>query len=430
MFDIKKICIVGAGPAGMCAIRHAVESNFEVVAFEKQDSVGGNWIYTDKTGVDENGVEIHSSMYENLMTNIPKEIMQFPGFPYPYEDRSFVSREKIIHYLNLFADYFDIRKNIRFGHEVVRVRPLSNEKWEVIVRNIAENKFECFNFDGILLCNGFSFPYIPKIPGQDVFKGKQIHSHDYRTGRSFENEKVLVLGSGPSGIEMALQIGEFAEKLIWSHHDIDSYTRDVGVTLRGNSSHKPDIKLITENEVFFVDGTREEITVIVYGTGYDNKFPFLSVDCGLSVTDKHIYPLFKHLININRPSMALFNIPQYAIAFALFDLQARFVLKIWTNAKPLPSREDMLSDTKADIEQRKRQKIKSESRKFHYLGLSRHKEYYVELSDFAEIEPIPPVFGKVFDASFINLFENFNIYRNYEFKILDNENFTMKLQRY
>ena len=62
------VCVIGAGAAGLCAVRHlaAYPDVFNVKAYEQSSVVGGTWVYQEKTGVDENGLPIHSSMYRNL----------------------------------------------------------------------------------------------------------------------------------------------------------------------------------------------------------------------------------------------------------------------------------------------------------------------------------------------------------------------------
>lgn len=63
-----RVCVTGAGAAGLCAARHlAGDLNaFEPIIFEKTSDVGGTWVYSDKIGVDEDNIPIHTSMYKNL----------------------------------------------------------------------------------------------------------------------------------------------------------------------------------------------------------------------------------------------------------------------------------------------------------------------------------------------------------------------------
>lgn len=63
-----KVAVIGCGAAGLSALRHlsARSSQFQAVGFEMSSAVGGTWRYTDKVGVDTNGLPVHTSMYRNL----------------------------------------------------------------------------------------------------------------------------------------------------------------------------------------------------------------------------------------------------------------------------------------------------------------------------------------------------------------------------
>ena len=65
---VKRVAVIGAGAAGLCAVRHlkARPELFDPVCFELSSRIGGTWVYTEKTGLDENGIPIQSSMYKNL----------------------------------------------------------------------------------------------------------------------------------------------------------------------------------------------------------------------------------------------------------------------------------------------------------------------------------------------------------------------------
>lgn len=177
--------------------------------FEQTDQLGGTWVHTDEVGKDKNGLDVHSSMYQGLHTNLPKEVMGFPGFPIPPQHKSYISSKHFLEFLNIYATTFDIIKLVKFEHQVVRVRPLSDESWEVIVRNLPDNKYDTYTFDAVLVCNGhYNTPMLPKFKGSESFKGKQIHAHDYRSAKRFRNETVLIIGAGPSGVDLTNEISK------------------------------------------------------------------------------------------------------------------------------------------------------------------------------------------------------------------------------
>src|SRR5690349_21126119 len=130
-----KFCVIGAGPSGLCAIRHCLAFNCEVTAFEQTDKVGGTWVYTDETDKDKNGLDIHSSMYQNLQANIVKEVMRYPDFP--FEGKTFMESSEVLKNLNDYTDAFDLRRHIKFEHHVMRVRPIADDRWEIIVKDFS-----------------------------------------------------------------------------------------------------------------------------------------------------------------------------------------------------------------------------------------------------------------------------------------------------
>lgn len=61
-----KIAIVGAGVAGLTALKACLEDGHECIVLESNDFFGGTWKYVETTGVDEFGLPVNSSMYEHL----------------------------------------------------------------------------------------------------------------------------------------------------------------------------------------------------------------------------------------------------------------------------------------------------------------------------------------------------------------------------
>ena len=68
MTELVRVCVIGAGGAGLAAARHLTSEldTFDVSVFEQASSIGGIWVYNEKTGTDERGLPIYSSIYQNL----------------------------------------------------------------------------------------------------------------------------------------------------------------------------------------------------------------------------------------------------------------------------------------------------------------------------------------------------------------------------
>ncbi|XP_071241971.1 uncharacterized protein [Salvelinus alpinus] len=80
-----RVAVVGEGDAGLCAARHILsrpDTFAPPVAYELTEHVAGTWFYKELTGSYDNGLPIHSNMYRDLRTNLPKEVMMFPDFPF------------------------------------------------------------------------------------------------------------------------------------------------------------------------------------------------------------------------------------------------------------------------------------------------------------------------------------------------------------
>ncbi|KAM7345500.1 flavin-containing monooxygenase 2 [Cochliomyia hominivorax] len=414
-----RVCVVGAGTAGLSAVKNSLEHHLEVVCYERDDQVGGTWVYNDANINDlSNEEDVHSSMYQGLRTNLPKEIMGYPDFPYPDKFHlSFVTAAEVLEYLNIYADHFKLRNYIKFEHEVLRVKPRLNKIWEVHVLNHKTNELCVELFDRIFICNGhYTKPQYPNIPGMDIYRGLQLHSHLYRSPQRFQDETVLIIGAGPSGMDLTQHISKTAKQVFLSHHLPEAPPTD----FMGRVTQKPDVKYFTETGAIFTDGTQEDFDCVVYCTGYQYSFPFLSCDCGIFVQNNHVQPLYKQCINIEYPTMAIIGLPFLVLPTQCFDLQIRFALKFFSNQLEFPSKEEMYDELKSDLEERKERGLKPcEAHKME----PKQYEYYKELSEMAGIENIKPVVAKIMkDCAKKYIFE-LETYRQHIFTILDDENF-------
>ncbi|CAO1382341.1 unnamed protein product [Diamesa hyperborea] len=415
-----RLGIIGAGAAGICAAKHGLKFGHDVVVFEQTNQIGGTWIFTQETGKDKYGLDVHSSMYEKLHTNLPKELMCYPDFPYPEQEKSYIPHKDVYDYLNLYADTFNVRECVKFEHHVLRVRPLNDDTWEVIVKNLRADKYETYILDLILICNGhYQTTELPKYEGSELFKGRQMHSHDYRNAESFKDQSVLIIGAGPSGVDITKEVCHSAKRVTLSHH----LNKEIKSNFLDNVDQKPDIQEITENGVIFNNGEKVKYSAIIFCTGYQYTFPFLSADCGVICVDNYMKPLYKHCLNINRPTMGIIGLPYYVCTVPMFDLQVRFCLKFMTGLKELPSKEEMMEETDREMEQRWERGLKK--CQAHLMGTDVHEVYYNDVAATADIEPLKPVLSKMFNKSLCSLIHDLTNYRKDIFKVLDDDNFIL-----
>lgn len=81
------------------------------------------------------------------------------------------------------------------------------------------------------------------------------------------------------------------------------------------------LESINGNNFTLNDGTIIIADALIYCTGYHFTFPFLTDECQIKVIDNYVTPLYKHLINIEHPKMAIVGIPSHIIPFPLFHYQ-------------------------------------------------------------------------------------------------------------
>lgn len=410
-----KIAIIGAGAAGLISLKHSLDYGAEVIAFELSDKIGGTWVYREEIGG-------HSSMYKNLVTNLPIEMMCYPNEQFPENELSFVTADEVLKYYETFADKYKLKKYIKFNHEVVRVRPKDENQWEIIVKNLLSGNYETFNFDGVLICNGhFNSPSYPNYYTNSSCKIKQMHSHDYRYPEIFKDEKILVIGGNFSAVDIVQQTSKFASSVTWSHHlehppDLQAFGKNV--------SEKPDVMKLNENSVSFSDGSEDNFTLIIYCTGYKYSFPFLSVDCEIDTSEDYVKPLYKHCLNINRPSLGFIGLANLICPNQYFSLQARFCLTFMTGRKLLPSKDEMMKDWTCEMNKQWSRELPR--KKGHLMGPDVQDLHYIDLATTAEIEPIQPVIPRIHKFTNLNRNRDFINFRKKKFYILNDYEFETK----
>ncbi|KAL3853381.1 hypothetical protein ACJMK2_016927 [Sinanodonta woodiana] len=425
---VQKVAVIGGGAAGLCALRHltARPEQFQAVAFEQNSRVGGTWIFTNKIGKDENGLPIFSSMYKNLRTNLPKEVMAFPDFPFKTGAPSFISHEEVLQYLENYATHYRLYKYIKFQTIVETVRPLkgdNNTSWELTYCPVKERDQSCTElFDAVIVCNGhYSVPLYPDIVGLEDFAGQVIHSHDYREPEKYADLRVVCLGAAASGQEICLDIASKAKQVYLSHD-----TPFLKTDLPSNVEQQPGIKYLTKSSVIFSNNEEVEIDALILCTGYKYSFPFLTEECHLKIEQERITPLYKHLVHTQFHTLSFIGICKRICPFPQFHCQIKFVLSVLDGSTVLPSQEEMDRDTERDYQTRLEEGLPP--RHAHTMG-PRQWKYNDDLSCMAKFEPIPKVVQQLYDYVHDERNNYLSIYKEVDYELVDDTIFK-PIQRY
>nr|BCT26322.1 flavin-dependent monooxygenase [Euura sp. 'Pontania] len=421
-----RVAIVGAGVAGLVVAKRftAELDTFSFTLFEQSSQVGGTWVYTDDTEYDNHGLPVHSSMYKNLRTNLPKEVMEIPDFPFKDQDGpSFVHHSVIRDYLWSYAKHFNLYPHMKLSTLVKHIEPETlpsgQTVWLITSEDLESKIVTTKTFDVVILCNGhYTVGHVPHIRGIDSFCGKAIHSHQYRDAETYAKKKVCILGASWSGIDIALEIAKHADKVYLSHKPGSCAVADLPECLEA----KPGIASIHGNTFIFDNGDSAEVDEFIYCTGYDFTYPFLSEKVELSVKDDHVEPIYKHLVHTDAKNLFFMGLPGIVIPFRMFHIQAQYIVHILTGRITLPSSKEM----REDFEEEKRKCLNDGIALRHLLKLKdRQWPYYDEIAAKANIATVPPVIRKI--VEFVNKTrdQDLRTYKDYRYRVLDSENFTV-----
>lgn len=185
--------MIGAGSAGLTAIRELRLRGIDVVCYEQGTQIGGNWRYENDNGV--------SAAYASLRCNVSRRRMEYRAFAMPASYGQFVSHSDMAAYLDAYAAAFGLRQHIRFASRVTRIEPLDGG-WRVGLEGGSEQRHSA-----VIVANGHDWqPAWPSLPGRESATIPLVHAHDYRTPDPYRGQRTLVVGTGQSACEIATEL--------------------------------------------------------------------------------------------------------------------------------------------------------------------------------------------------------------------------------
>ena len=174
--------IVGAGPAGLACAVTMRAAGLDVIVVEKADTVGAVW----------------RRHYDRLHLHTDRKHSGLPGMDMPQTYPLYPTRGQLVEYLESYAARFDIRPV--FNATASRIRRVGM-RWRV------ELAHGSISAPVVVIATGIAdAPYRPSWPGSELYQGSVVHSSEYRNPAPYAGKRVLVVGFGHSGGEIALDL--------------------------------------------------------------------------------------------------------------------------------------------------------------------------------------------------------------------------------
>jgi dimethylaniline monooxygenase (N-oxide forming) len=390
--SLPRACVIGAGSCGIAAAKALYEARVPFDCFEMGPVLGGLWVFENPNGL--------SGCYRTLEMNTSGPRMSYSDFP--IDDEDYPMNEDVREYFEQYVDHFGIRDTITFNTKVEDVRRRDDGVWEVTITGEgADGGEEVREYDAILVANGHHWdPRWPEPPFPGEFDGLEMHAHHYREPSTFEGKRVVVVGGGNSGVDIARDAGDHGEKAFLSLRrgthvlrkrlgrkrkpidqtlappwlpwpikqkgfellrrrsgDISDYgfakpDHKIGHAhptvsdeihdrlAAGKVIAKPNISELRGDRVLFEDGSEEQVDVIVYCTGYKVTFPFFD-PAFLSAPDNDL-PLYLRTFDPEIDGVYILGLAQpIGALMPIFERQSQWIAQLLAGSYRLPPAEEM-----------------------------------------------------------------------------------------
>jgi cation diffusion facilitator CzcD-associated flavoprotein CzcO len=184
----EQVLVIGAGPAGLASAYYLERAGIPYRVVDRAPVIASTW----------------ANLYPSLKLNTAGFVSHLPGRRMPLRYGVFPSGRQLYEYLTAYAEEHQF--NIHLNVDVRRVAPHEGGWWV----ETSEGNAVC---PTVIIATGrFGNPFLPEIAGMETFEGRALHAHDFRDPADFAGQRVLVVGNGPSGADIALALAPIAAK--------------------------------------------------------------------------------------------------------------------------------------------------------------------------------------------------------------------------
>ncbi|KAK9984042.1 hypothetical protein SO802_033567 [Lithocarpus litseifolius] len=189
--------IVGSGPSGLATAACLSQQSIPYIILEREECIASIW---------------KKYSYDRLHLHLAKQFCELPHMSFPASYPTFVPKKMFIQYLDDYVSHFNISPMFQRTVESAEYNEVS-KRWIAKARNANSGEVEIYSAKFLVVATGETTnPYTPEVEGLNTFPGEVLHSTQYKSGKEFKNKNVLVVGSGNSGVEIALDLANHGAK--------------------------------------------------------------------------------------------------------------------------------------------------------------------------------------------------------------------------
>jgi putative flavoprotein involved in K+ transport len=182
------VIVVGGGASGLSAAAALSRRGIDVVVLEHDREIGGTW----------------AQRYERLHLHTVRQFSGLAHFPIPRRYPAYLSRDDVVEYLREYARHFRLR--VVTGATVQRIRPRDAASGRWTVETVDS---DAWHARVVVIATGqYRQPIVPPWPGRESFGGRTVHSSEYTNATPYAGQRVLVVGAGNSGAEIATDLSD------------------------------------------------------------------------------------------------------------------------------------------------------------------------------------------------------------------------------
>ncbi|MBT2756805.1 NAD(P)-binding domain-containing protein [Mesobacillus foraminis] len=291
---MKKILdsiVIGGGQAGLAAGFHLRKNGLQFLILEANNQAIGSW----------------PQYYDSLKLFSPSRFSSLPGMKFPGDSNHYPMRDEVILYLQDYTKHFQLP--FMTNQQVVSIKKNGEE---FTIHTLSGDTFQSSTI--INATGSFHSPYKPEIKEQETFRGHVLHSSEYKNPERFMNQRIVVVGSGNSAVQIAIELAEVSTTTLAVRQNVQlikqkflgqdlhfwlkvtgldtfpfwRFGKTIGTAsavidlaqykeriAEGRPNQQPMFTSFYKDGVIWPDGKKEPVDTVIFATGYRPSLAYL-----------------------------------------------------------------------------------------------------------------------------------------------------------